>query len=166
MSTRTFVSNLSQCENDEVLVGVQILPVNPAYNRTSQPGYADDGFQMAALCRRRDGSVRTVVPGSRQLSTSFDVNSSKVSTVQQICGAGDYGTGVGFVSDGNVLGVQLRCDTSAPPSQSSGNMGLTKAPGGGVNYIGDGPGVANQRNRASAEVGRINSRDGTACVVQ
>ena len=157
---RWYSTQIAQCNNDEVLVGVRIMP-----NLVSS---ASDVMQMAALCRQKDGNVREVTSSQTQPSSTayYNWQNPNVNTSSQFCTTG-YGSGVAFNSVNNALGVQLQCATSAAPTRANaGQRTLAAAPGGGVVYTGDNNAVAYRQRRVDAEGGRLSSRANAGCVVQ
>lgn len=157
---RWYSTQMAQCNNDEVLVGVRIMPNNVSS--------ASDVMQMAALCRQKDGNVREVTSSQTEPSSTkyYNWQNPKVNTSSQFCTTG-YGSGVAFSSANNALGVQLRCATSAAPTRTNvSKRTLASAPGGGVAYSGDANAVAYRQRLVDDESGRLSSRANAGCVVQ
>ena len=145
----TYFTGMATCADDEVLSGVQI--------QARDPSDGAKGMVLAAVCRKLDGSERVV--NNFDQPSSYDDKSRKVTEDDVVCPDGQYGAGVAFKNYGGVLGLQLRCASSAAPSANMSHV-ITRfatAPPPGISYAPN-PGQPNRRaqiNATEAAIGQM-----------
>ena len=150
----------AKCNNDEVLRGIQIQPVQYVANWGQQ--FHSGASSVVALCSKPSdpNNVRTVqntTNGAKHEQTVLNKVRIVQDTVQ--CDDGQYGTGIAFkgFGDPSVVGLQLQCASSAAPSDNMNHV-ITRFSGNppGITTYRGNPNQPGRRNAINATEGAIN----------